>query len=84
MKRLSGVVVLCALALVWECVSRAGMVSTLYFPPVSTIAAVFWELTVSWTLPAQAGETFARAVAGLLAALVLAGPLGLAMGTSRR
>ena len=84
MKRLSGIVVLCALAGVWECVSRAGLVSKLYFPPVSTIAAVFWELTISGTLPAQAGETFARAVAGLLAALALAGPLGLAMGTSRR
>jgi NitT/TauT family transport system permease protein len=84
MRRASGLVVLCALALVWEGVSRAGLVSRLYFPPVSGIAATFLEASVSGLLPAQAGETMLRAMAGLFAALAVAGPLGLAMGVSRR
>ena len=84
MKRVLGLLVLCALAVCWEGVSRAGIVSRLYFPPVSVIAATFFEASLSGLLPAQAGETMVRAMAGLLAALAVAGPLGLAMGVSRR
>lgn len=84
MRRLSGLLVFCALAVAWEALSRSGLVSRLYFPPVSTIAATFWDLTVSGLLPAQALATVSRAVAGLLIALAIMGPLGLAMGVSRR
>ena len=84
MKRLSGLLVFCALAAAWEVLSRLGVVSRLYFPPVSTIAATFWDLTVSGLLPGQALSTVSRAVAGLLLALAVMAPLGLAMGVSRR
>ena len=84
MKRLSGLLVFCALAAAWEGLSRWGVVSRLYFPPVSTIAATFWDLTVSGLLPGQALSTVSRAVAGLLLALAVMAPLGLAMGVSRR
>ena len=84
MKRLSGLLVFCALAAAWEGLSRWGVVSRLYFPPVSTIAATFWDLTVSGLLPGQALSTVSRAVTELLLALAVMAPLGLAMGVSRR
>jgi len=84
MKRLAGLVVFLALAGLWEAVSRLGLVSALYFPPVSTIAAMFWKLTVSGLLPGQAGQTLGRAMAGLGLATLGMAPLGLAMGVSRR
>lgn len=84
MRRLSGVYVFVGLACLWEVVSRAGLVSKLYFPPVSVIAATFWKLTVSGLLPMQAGETLIRALAGLALATFLGVPLGLGMGVSRR
>jgi len=83
-KRFSGLLVFAALALLWEACSRARLVSPLYFPPISTIAAMFWKLTVSGVLPTQAGQTLARALAGLALAALVAIPLGLAMGVSRR
>ena len=84
MKRLSGLLVFLALAGLWEAVSRAKLVSPLYFPPVSVIAATFWKLTASGLLPGQAGQTLLRAVAGLGLATLAMVPLGLAMGVSRR
>lgn len=84
MRRVTGLLVLLALAGLWEAVSRAGLVSRLYFPPVSTIAAMFWKLTASGLLPLQAGQTLLRALAGLALAALIAIPLGLAMGVSRR
>ena len=84
MRRLSGLVVFVALAAAWEAVARLGIVSALYFPPVSVIAAMFWKLTVSGLLPGQAGQTLGRALAGLGLATLTMAPLGLAMGMSRR
>ncbi|MHC1712952.1 MAG: ABC transporter permease [Solidesulfovibrio sp.] len=84
MKRFSGILVFVLLACLWEAISRGRLVSPLYFPPVSTIAAMFWKLTVSGVLPEQAGLTLARALAGLLLATMVAVPLGLAMGVSHR
>jgi len=84
MRRVTGPLVLLALAGLWEAVARAGLVSRLYFPPVSTIATVFWKLTASGLLPLLAGQTLLRALAGLTLAALLAIPLGLAMGVSRR
>lgn len=81
---LSGALVFLALAGIWEAVSRLGLVSPLYFPSVTTIAAMFWKLTASGLLPTQAGLTLGRAVAGLGLATAVAVPLGLAMGVSQR
>lgn len=83
-RRLSGLWVLLALAGLWETAARLGLVSKLYFPPVSTIAAMFWKLTVSGFLPLEASQTLGRALAGLGIAAGLAIPCGLAMGVSRR
>ncbi|EFL51674.1 binding-protein-dependent transport systems inner membrane component [Solidesulfovibrio fructosivorans JJ]] len=84
MRRVSGLIVFVALACLWEAVSRLGIVSHLYFPPVSIIAVTFWKLTVSGLLPLQAGQTLTRALAGLGIAAAVAVPLGLGMGVSRR
>ncbi len=84
MRRFSGVIVFAALAGAWQAVSAAGLVSALYFPPVSTIAATFWKLSASGLLPALAGQTLGRALAGLAIAALAAVPLGLGMGVSRR
>ncbi len=84
MRRLTGLWVLLALAFLWETVSRSGLASKLYFPPVTVIAAMFWKLTASGLLPVEAGQTLARALAGLGIAALVAIPTGLAMGVSRR
>ncbi|WP_428563235.1 MAG: ABC transporter permease [Solidesulfovibrio sp. DCME] len=83
-RRFSGLLVALALAVAWEAVSRAKLVSPLYFPPVTVIAATFAKLTVSGLLPAQAALTLGRALAGLALATGCAVPLGLGMGVSRR
>ena len=80
----SGIAVFVGLAVVWEAVSRLGLVSALYFPPVTTIAATFARLLLSGLLPGQVGLTLGRALAGLALAALCAVPLGLAMGVSRR
>ncbi|WP_300163818.1 ABC transporter permease subunit [Solidesulfovibrio sp.] len=82
--RCSGIVVFLALAGTWEAASRLGVVSALYFPPVTVIAATFGKLAASGLLPAQVGLTLARALAGLALAALCAVPLGLCMGVSRR
>lgn len=84
LRRCMGLFVFLILAGGWEAVSRAKLVSPLYFPPVTTIAATFARLTASGLLPTQAGLTLGRALAGLALAAGCAVPLGLAMGVSRR
>lgn len=80
-----GPLLIAVLALaVWESLSRTGLISPMFFPPPSSIAAAFWRLTLSGKLVTDTAITLARVMAGFLLG---AGPgllIGLAMGTSRR
>jgi NitT/TauT family transport system permease protein len=82
--RLESVGFLLLLALVWEGVSRAALVSPLYFPPMSRILATFAGLTADGTLPLEVLRSFGRMFAGYFLAAALMIPLGVGMGVSRR
>jgi NitT/TauT family transport system permease protein len=72
------------IALVLEAVSRVGLVSPLYFPPISKDVGTFFSLTISGVLPSEILKTFARMACGFgLAALIMI-PLGILMGISNR
>ncbi len=83
-RKASSLAFLLLLAAVWELVSRTGVVSQLYFPPMTVILSRFWDMTVSGALPAAVGMSFSRMAAGYFLAAALMIPLGAAMGLSDR
>lgn len=72
-----------SLAVLLEVISRAGLVSPLYFPPVSRILVSFFHLTATGVLPAEICHSFIRMSAGYFLAVLLMLPLGVWMGVSR-
>ncbi|MFH0963124.1 MAG: ABC transporter permease [Planctomycetota bacterium] len=76
-------VVLVALV-AWETLSRAGLVSALFFPAPSVIAVAFLRLLRDGTLLSHLLATLRRLATGFVAGALPALVLGLAMGRSRR
>jgi NitT/TauT family transport system permease protein len=72
------------LALCAEAVSRAKLVSPLYFPPVSKIAITFFDLSATGVLPSEVFKSFSRMASGYFLTAVITIPLGIMMGVSRR
>ena len=72
------------LAVVWEIVAYRGYFPTKLFPPIETIAAAFYRLTVSGILPLQVAETLLRLAAGFALAAAIGVTVGVLMGRSRR
>ncbi len=56
---------------VWEIVAHLGLFPAKLFPPIETIAAAFYRLTVSGILPLQVAETLLRLAAGFALAAVI-------------
>ncbi len=71
-------------ALVLEGVSRAEVVSPLYFPPISRDVMAFFNLTVSGILPMEIIKTFTRMASGYALAAFIMIPMGIFMGISKR
>lgn len=71
------------LILVWELLSRLGVISAYSFPPPSRIVATFWRLTISGELPFHLLVSTFRAGAGLIIGVGIGTVLGLASGLSR-
>lgn len=69
-----------AFALLWEIAPRAGWINALFFPPLSQVLAVLWEMIVSGQLADHIGISLERAAIGFLLACVTAVPLGFLMG----
>ncbi len=69
---------------VWEIVAHLGLFPAKLFPPIETIAAAFYRLTVSGILPLHVAETLLRLAAGFALAAVIGVTLGILMGRSRR
>jgi len=67
------------LALLWEALSRTGVVSTLALPPLSGVLAAWFRLLKTGDLWANGAASLYRAAAGLALAIVLGGALGIAM-----
>jgi len=67
------------LAVLWESLTRLGLVSTLALPPLSEVAVSWWRLLQSGDLWVNAASSLYRGGAGLLLAIVVGGALGIGM-----
>ncbi len=72
------------LAFLLEIISRLGLVSPLYFPPISKDVMTFVDLTTSGVLPIEVLRTFSRMACGFFLAALTMIPLGILMGISNR
>jgi len=68
----------------WELVAHFGSFPPRLFPPLETVAAALYRLTISGILPHHAGETILRLAAGFVLAAIVGVAVGIAMGRSRR
>ena len=69
-----------AFALLWEISPRAGWINALFFPPLSRVLAALGEMIADGTIAQHIGISLQRAALGFALAVVVAVPLGLAMG----
>jgi ABC-type nitrate/sulfonate/bicarbonate transport system permease component len=67
------------LALLWEGVSRFGLVSTLALPPLSEVVVAWIDLVKSGELVDNAGASLYRGGMGLLLSVVVGATLGICM-----
>lgn len=72
-----------ALLLLWELLSRAGVLDPRYVPPPSQVLATLLRLTQSGELPYHLGVSVRRILVGFVLGAVPAVVLGLAMGLNR-
>jgi ABC-type nitrate/sulfonate/bicarbonate transport system permease component len=82
--RAAGVTLLACVAVLWEAFARSGLINSIFLPPPTRILAVLASIVISLELPRAAAVTLCRCLGGYLAAAVIAVPLGVAMGRSRR
>jgi NitT/TauT family transport system permease protein len=64
----------------WEVAPRVGLVDDVFLPPLTTVLSAFRELVVGGQLAQHLGASLTRALTGFAIALVLAVPLGVAIG----
>src|SRR5436309_2239047 len=72
------------LGALWEIAAHLGIFPEKLFPPIETIVAALYRLTVSGILPVHIAETLLRLAAGFALAAVVGVTLGILMGRSRR
>ena len=75
-----GLPALAAFALLWEVAPRLGWINALFFPPLSQVFSVLWEMIVSGQLAQHIGISLQRAAIGFALAVMTAVPLGFLMG----
>lgn len=66
----------------WETMSQLGYINRDLVPPFSAVLREFWGLSKTGDLPFHAGISLYRDMAGLLSAIVVGVPLGIAMAQS--
>ena len=71
------------LLVLWEGVSRAGLVNQFYVPPVTKIASELWRLMISGELVRHLGTSAVRFGLGYVIAVALGLGIGLLMGYFR-
>lgn len=82
-RKSSGFLLLLALLLAWELVSRARIVNPVFLPPLTSILAALARLAFSGELLKHIGYTLARCFCGYALACLIAIPIGIGMGYSR-
>lgn len=75
-----GVPAIFAFCLLWEIAPRAGWINAYFFPPLSQVLGVLWEMMQSGQLFEHIGISMQRALVGFFLAVIVAVPLGLLMG----
>jgi ABC-type nitrate/sulfonate/bicarbonate transport system permease component len=83
-RRAKSVLFFLFLALVLECATRFGLVSSLYIPPFSKILGTFWDLTWVGVLPGEVANSLLRMALGYGLSIATMIPLGIWIGTHRR
>ncbi|HWK23529.1 MAG TPA: ABC transporter permease [Ureibacillus sp.] len=73
-------IVLIFLAILWELAPRIGLVDPAFFPTLSEVIGAWWEMIISGELWSHFAASITRSVIGFILALVVAIPLGLAIG----
>src|SRR6266545_4978011 len=84
MRLLRAITVPLTLLLLWEALSRAGVFNPIILPAPSRVLIRWIDYAKSGELPRDAVSSLYRVVMGFLIGTLLALPLGLAMGASRR
>jgi ABC-type nitrate/sulfonate/bicarbonate transport system permease component len=67
------------LAVAWQLIAQFELVSTTALPPLTQVAVAWFDLLQSGELLTNAGSSLYRGGAGLLLAIVVGAPLGIAM-----
>ncbi len=80
---LSGLIIPVGLLLLWEGLSRLGVLPPNLLPAPSTVAVTLWDLTVSGELLGHVGMTLWRVLVGFGLGTLLATVLGALTGYSR-
>jgi NitT/TauT family transport system permease protein len=81
---LRGAIVPVALLVLWQAACSAGLANVHVLPSPIAVALKWWEWLVSGELLRDASASLYRVLAGFVVGTVLALPLGLLMGASRR
>ncbi|PND49867.1 ABC transporter permease [Rhodococcus sp. ENV425] len=68
---------------VWETAPRLGLVDEVFLPPFTVVAEAFTQLIGSGQLAEHLGASLSRAVTGFVIAVLVAIPLGVAIGWYR-
>lgn len=76
-------VAIVAFFVLWEIAPRIGLVDAVFLPPFSTVVDALAELVASGQLIDHLGASLSRAVTGFVVALLVAVPLGVAIGWYR-
>ena len=74
----TGLIAVAGLLIVWEALGRLDV--SMFVPPVTTVAAAWWQLVANGTLTRAAASSLASLVKGFVPAAVLGVAVGLAMG----
>ena len=81
---LTGSPAILALIALWEVAPRVGLVEPAFLTPFSDVMAATWQLIRNGQLAEHVGASLSRSLIGFGASIVIAVPLGLAIGASRK
>ena len=74
----TGLIAVAGLLIMWEALGRLDV--SMFVPPVTTVAAAWWQLVANGTLTRAAASSLVSLVKGFVPAAVLGVAVGLAMG----